>query len=364
MTGGDHDLMGEGTELLQALVEIRSPSGFEGAAVDFLTSWMHRRGFDAYRDEAGNAVGIISQDGDDRSVIETHELMLLGHIDTVPGYPPVVCRDGMLYGRGAVDAKGPLAAFATAAALVGPRSGWRIVVAGAVEEEAATSKGARHIAQTRKPEVVIIGEPTGWQKLALGYKGRLLADLAVDRPMSHRAGPQASAPELAVAYWNSVTERLQQINAGSEGIWDQVQGGIRGFGSSDDGLEEAAHLRMGFRLPLDMTPEQLKRHLRELANGHKLRFHGEETAFRAEKNTALVRALLGAVRAHRGEPGFVVKTGTSDMNVVAPLWHCPMAAYGPGDSALDHTPDEHVAIAEWQMGVAVLAEAIRRLTSE
>ena len=52
MTGGDHDFMGEGTELLQALVEIRSPSGFEGAAVDFLTSWMHRRGFDAYRDEA------------------------------------------------------------------------------------------------------------------------------------------------------------------------------------------------------------------------------------------------------------------------------------------------------------------------
>jgi LysW-gamma-L-lysine carboxypeptidase len=212
--------------------------------------------------------------------------------------------------------------------------------------------------------MVIIGEPTGWQRLALGYKGRLLADLTVDRPMSHRAGPQASAPELAVAYWNAVTERLQQINEGRERIWDEVQGSLRGFASSDDGLEEAAHLRMGFRLPLDMTPEQLKRHLRDLANGHKLRFHGEETAFRAKKNTALVRALLGAVRAHGGEPGFVVKTGTSDMNVVAPLWQCPIAAYGPGDSALDHTPEEHVALAEWQMGVAVLAEVIRRVTSE
>jgi LysW-gamma-L-lysine carboxypeptidase len=363
MTEGDPDLIGEGTELLQALLEIQSPSGFEGAAVDYLTSWMRRRGFDAYRDEAGNAVGILTPDGDDRSVAAAHELMLLGHIDTVPGYPPVVCRDARLYGRGAVDAKGPLVAFATAAALVGARSGWRIVVVGAVEEEAATSKGARHIARTRKPEVVIIGEPTGWQKLALGYKGRLLADLAVGRPMSHRAGPQASAPELAIAYWNSVMERLQQINEGRGRIRDQVQGSIRGFASSDDGLEEAAHLRMGFRLPLDVTPEQLKRHLRDLANGHKLRFHGEESAFRAEKNTALVRALLSAVRAHDGEPGFVVKTGTSDMNVVGPLWQCPIAAYGPGDSALDHTPDEHVAIAEWQTGVAVLAETIRRVTS-
>ena len=364
MTEGDPGLMGEGIEMLQALLEIRSPSGFESAATDYLASWMHRRGFDAHRDEAGNAVGILSPGGDDRSGTETRELMLLGHIDTVPGHPPVVYRDGRLYGRGAVDAKGPLAAFATAAALVGARHDWRIVVVGAVEEEAATSKGARHIAQTRKPEVVIIGEPTGWQKLALGYKGRLMADLTVSRPMSHRAGPQASAPELAIAYWNSVTGRLQQINEGRERIWDQVQGSLRGFVSSDDGLEEAAHLRMGFRLPLDVTPEQLKRHLRELANGHKLQFHAEEAAFRAEKNTALVRALLGAVRAHGGEPGFVVKTGTSDMNVVGPFWQCPIAAYGPGDSALDHTPDEHVAIAEWQTGVAVLAEAIRRLTSE
>ena len=72
-----------------------------------------------------------------------HELVLLGHIDTVAGHPPVMHRDGELYGRGAVDAKGPLAAFATAAAMSGHGPGWRIVVVGAVEEEAATSKGAR-----------------------------------------------------------------------------------------------------------------------------------------------------------------------------------------------------------------------------
>jgi LysW-gamma-L-lysine carboxypeptidase len=113
-----------------------------------------------------------------------------------------------------------------------------------------------------------------------------------------------------------------------------------------------------------MSPEQLKNPLRDLANGHKRRFHGEETAFRAEKNTPLVRAFLRAVRDHGGEPGFVVKTGTSDMNVVGPAWDCPIAAYGPGESALDHTPDEHVNLAEWQMGVAVLAEAIRRVTAE
>jgi [amino group carrier protein]-lysine/ornithine hydrolase len=353
----------EGIEMLEGLLKIPSPSGSEGAAVDFLVSWMQRRGFDARRDGAGNAVGILHPPAGGQAGTSPRELVLLGHIDTVSGHPPVTRRDDRLYGRGAVDAKGPLAAFATAAAMAGARPGWRITVVGAVEEEAATSKGARHIARTRTPDMAIVGEPTGWQKIALGYKGRLLADLAVVRPMSHRAGPQASAPEMAIAYWNSVATRLSEINAGWERIWDQVQGTVRGFDSSDDGLEETARLAMGFRLPLHVTPEQLQHHLRELANGHRLRFHAEEVAFRAEKNTALVRALLGAVRAHGGDPGFVVKTGTSDMNVVGPLWRCPIATYGPGDSALDHTPDEHVDLAEWRSGAAVLAETIRRVTS-
>jgi LysW-gamma-L-lysine carboxypeptidase len=353
----------EGVEMLEELLRIPSPSGSEGAAVAHLVAWMQRCGFHASCDEAGNAVGIMEPPAPPAAQGGPRELLLLGHIDTVAGHPPVVRRDGKLYGRGTVDAKGPLAAFVTAAAMAGPRPGWRIVVVGAVEEEAATSKGARAIARTHRPDAVMIGEPTGWQKVGLGYKGRLLADLTVRRPMSHRAGPEASAPERAIAYWNSVAGRLEQLNTGRERIWDQVQGTLRGFAASDDGLEETASLHLGFRLPLHMSPEQLKDQLRALANGHSLSFHGEESAFRAEKNTLLVRAFLRAVRDHGGEPGFVVKTGTSDMNVVGPMWQCPIAAYGPGDSTLDHTPDEHVAIAEWRSGVAVLAETIHRVTS-
>lgn len=356
-------LLREGLALLQGLLEVQSPSGSERAAVDYLVSWMHRRGFEARCDEAGNAVGVLNPRGGGGPGARIREMILLGHIDTVPGYPPVTCRDGRLYGRGAVDAKGPLAAFATAAAVVGARPDWRIVVVGAVEEEAATSKGARHIVRSRRPDMVIIGEPTGWQRIALGYKGRLLADLTVKRPMAHRAGPQMSAPERAISYWNSVNERVGLLNTVHEKVWDQVQANLRGFASSDDGMEEAAHLQLGFRLPLRLTPDQLKTHLRDLANGHALSFCGEEIAFKADKNTPLVRAFLGAVRDAGGDPGFVVKTGTSDMNVVGPVWQCPIAAYGPGDSALDHTPEEHVELAEWQKGVAVLAGVLRKATA-
>ena len=99
-------------------------------------------GFDSsYLDSVNNAVGIRG-----RSEAKI-TIMLLGHIDTVPGHIPVRIENGELYGRGSVDAKGSLATFALAAAQVTLPPDIRLVVAGAVEEESATSKGARQIAR-------------------------------------------------------------------------------------------------------------------------------------------------------------------------------------------------------------------------
>lgn len=349
-----------GLALLRELLEIRSPSGQELPAVKHLVGWLAGRGFAAHRDSAGNAIGVLEAPGPG----SVRELILLGHIDTVAGFPRVVERAGRLYGRGAVDAKGPLAAFATAAAILGPRPGWRIVVAGAVEEESASSKGARRLAQHRRPDFCVIGEPTGWQRMALGYKGRLLADVEFQRMMTHTAGPNAAAPELAFTYWRRVQDLVDELNTGRDRTWEQVQATLRHFSSGDDGLLQTAELRMGFRLPLSVNPELMKQLLVSTDGVGTFRFSGEETAFRAEKNTPLVRAFVSAVRTHGGEPAFLNKTGTSDMNVVGPAWGCPILAYGPGDSSLDHTPEEHVELEEWVRGVTILVDALRTLTQQ
>jgi len=76
-----------------------------------------------------------------------------------------------------------------------------------------------------------------------------------------------------------------------------------------------------------------------------------------------VRARLASIRAHGGSAAFNVKTGTSDMNVVAPVWRCPIVAYGPGDSNLDHTPHEHIALSEYLKAIDVLADALLALTT-
>jgi LysW-gamma-L-lysine carboxypeptidase len=86
-------------------------------------------------------------------------------------------------------------------------------------------------------------------------------------------------------------------------------------------------------------------------------------AWGCEKNTPLVRAFLSGIRSQGGEPRFVYKTGTADLNIVAPVWKCPAVVYGPGDSALDHAPNEHINLDEYAKAVTVLSEALKKLSA-
>ena len=339
---------------LEALVRIPSPSGEESRAAAWLVEQMAALGFDrAYVDEAGSPVGVVGNG--------PRVLMLMGHIDTVAGEVPVRREGDRLYGRGTVDAKGPLVAFTLAAAAAGARPGWTTVVAGAVEEEAATARGARCIAENFRPAACVIGEPGGWQRLGVGYKGRLLVDYHLTRPVAHTAGQERGACEIAVEFWNAVTALARRHNADHTRVFEQLSPSLRRIVSTTDGLQETVTARIGLRVPPGLAVADLEGRLGSLKGEARLSFSGREEAFRAGKSNPLVRAFLASIRAAGGRPGFVVKTGTADMNVVGPLWNCPILAYGPGDSGLDHTPDEHIEISELERGVNVLQAVILSL---
>lgn len=343
-------------ELLKGLVRCYSPSGEEAEAVAFFVRSLTDRGFAAHVDEAGNAVASLG-DGEG-------EILLLGHIDTVPGVIPVRHNGDVLHGRGAVDAKGALACFAAAAAQAGARPGWRLTVVGAVGEE-SDSRGAKHLLQNHPPpQMVIIGEPSGWDRITLGYKGGMWFDYTVRQPLAHTAAPQASACEQAVAFWNRLTKASADYNAGRKRLADHFIPSLCGMSSEDDGLYETARLRINLRLPEDMPPPDAEEFVRRLSDDGIFEFEEGVSACSAPKNTPLVRALLSGIRAQGGTPRFSFKTGTSDMNLVTPVWNCPVVAYGPGDSNLDHTPHEHLLISEYKACIAVLAHALTQLMEE
>jgi LysW-gamma-L-lysine carboxypeptidase len=339
--------------LLEGLLQQYSPSYQEAAACTYLVSAMTELGFTASIDSAGNALGVKGTG--------PGEIMLLGHIDTVSGYIDVRQEGDWLYGRGAVDAKGPLACFTAAAARLSPPPGWRITVVGAVGEE-SQSHGALYLRERHHPSMLIIGEPSKWDHITLGFKGSLWLDYEVQVGMAHTASGIQSAPEAAVSFWNELCAWCAALNPAGSGPFNQLTPTLRGMCSSTDGFRETAQMHIGLRLPPAVAPETVITKLHELCSEHgQLKIEEPIPAYRAEKNTPLVRAFLAAIRRQGGTPVFSLKTGTSDMNLVAPDWGCPTVAYGPGDSTLDHTPGERISLSEYEQSIDVLARVLTQL---
>ena len=71
---------------------------------------------------------------------------------------------------------------------------------------------------------------------------------------------------------------------------------------------------------------------------------------------------MRSIRDLGGDPGMSVKTGTSDMNVFSERWDVPTVTYGPGDSNMDHTPDEHIEVEDLHRSVDVLEAVVEDLS--
>ncbi len=346
---------------LIGLISHYSPSGQERDAVDWLVERMHTLGYDqAFIDGAGNAVGILGSGA--------KQVVLLSHIDTVPGEIEIKQKSNLLYGRGAVDAKGPLACFIDAVAQVGTREGWQFVVIGAVEEE-RDSDGAHFVIGQYQPDFTIIGEPNRWDRIALGYKGSAWTEVTIKCKQSHTASGKKTAAESAVEAWLQIASYADDYNADKRKLFDKILLSLTDISSASNYFEQTAKMKIGVRLPVEITPQdwfaQLDKLLASLSNAdHQVQpSNNPIPAWKGEKNSPLVRAFLKSIREHAGEPRFVYKTGTADINLVAPIWKCPAVVYGPGDSELDHTPDEHIDLDEYAKAVQVLSSALNNLIS-
>jgi LysW-gamma-L-lysine carboxypeptidase len=292
--------------------------------------------------------------------------VLLGHIDTVPGEIPVRVEGGVLFGRGSVDAKGPLAAMLAAASRAELADGVALHVIAAVGEESAESPGAKWARDRMSPDACIIGEPSGWDGVTLGYKGRLIVRARCERDSAHSAGPGETPADSLFTWWTRITNRLESLNNNRAGVFDRVQYSIASTRSNTDGLTARGELDCGFRLPMWLGPDELFIEIQRLTGEEIVISHrGGEQTCRSDRNDPVVRALVRSVREVGGmRAREKVKTGTADFNVVAPQWGCPIAAYGPGDSSLDHTPNERLCLNEYLASVRVMTNAIEMIAFE
>ena len=337
-------------DLLHDLVSTPSVSGGESAVAGVLVDFFEDSGREAAVDDAGN----VRAPGDDA-------VLLTSHLDTVPGEIPVRVEDGALWGRGSVDATGPLAAMAAAAVETGAS------FAGVVEEE-TTSAGARHLVDTRDaPEAVVNGEPTGWDALAVGYRGLVRATYDVETESVHSSRPAPNAVQRAVAW----TERVQAAFGSDGGAADESAGAVFESvtvnpvsvdgGPTPDGHGVGATVDVEFRLPPGTTAGDVRAVVADCTEAGAVTWTEAIPPLAADARSPVAGALRAGIRGAGGEPTHLRKTGTCDANLYAAAWDCPVAVYGPGDSALDHAPDERIALDAFDRGVEALTTAAAQL---
>jgi LysW-gamma-L-lysine carboxypeptidase len=206
-----------------------------------------------------------------------------------------------------------------------------------------------------RPDALIVGEPSGWSSVVLGYKGELDLRYTVTCPATHPSNPAPKASELAVACWAALVDLLGPD--ASHDVFDRPGATLCQLNA---GLT-AATVDLSVRTPPGFDGEALVRGLRDRLQVGNLEVLNSVAACRVGRSDPAARALVSGIRRLHAQPRLLVKTATSDMNTLAEVWDIPMATYGPGDSKLDHSDTEHIVLSDYLRGIDVLSIAISEL---
>jgi [amino group carrier protein]-lysine/ornithine hydrolase len=328
-----------------------SPSGHETAAVREFVALARQLGFSTSIDAIGNGV---ARRGRGRP-----RILYLGHIDTVEGRRPVRHHRGRVHGRGAVDAKGGLAAALVAGA--GFEGPGEITVVAAVGEE-TDSRGAKHFVRGRRPDCVVVGEPSGWDGVTIGYKGELQIVATFRGRRSHYASPTPTTTDVALD-WTAAVRSLALARQ-TPSLFHSLTAKTVAVESRRTGDAETVRVVVDLRIPPGFSTAALLELLPVEPGRPVLSVRIRVEPIEVNRSNPVVLALSGGIRSVHARPTLWRKSGTSDLNVVLPVWKVPAAAYGPGDARLDHTARESLSDRELTRSVAVLRTAFETLARD
>jgi LysW-gamma-L-lysine carboxypeptidase len=332
---------------------------------------MSKMGYEVGKDSIGNVIGVI---GEGEPVI-----LLCGHMDTVAGHLPLRIDEGKIFARGAVDAKGPLAAMIMAALAAGKEPGFKgkILVAAVVEEE-ATSRGVKYlITQGINADYAIFGEPSGVENVTIGYKGQIQLKIVLKTETGHASTPWLydNSLEKAIELWKQIKNASSYPSLDpSASPYNAVTACLVKLvgGRATSVVPFEAEMNLDVRVPIQFSTNQVFEQIQKIITKYqsanpkvsvKATVLDTVEPFEVNKASPLVHILSSSVRKVLNKPATLLhKTGTGDMNILGKAMNLPIVTYGPGDSHLDHTLDEHINVSEYLDSIAVYKETLLRLS--
>lgn len=326
-------------ELTKALVNINSVTGNEGACSQFLREYLTAAGFDVDMQRvSGERYNVFAACGEPKVVLSTH-------VDTVPPFLEAHEDERYVYGRGACDAKGIIAAQVTAAEKLmaeGQRGFGLLFLVG----EETGSDGARAAnLSARGSKYLINGEPTE-NRLVVGTKGILWLRIEARGRMAHSAYSELG---------ESAIEKLLDILAGVRRLplpRDPV------FGSASMNIGLISGGRAPNVVPDEASADIMYRTVPEPAEGPALKV-SLEGLLRGRARVEFLRETPPLkMEAIEGFDTQVVSF-TTDLPSLG-NWGRPLLI-GPGSIHEAHTENEKVAKADLLQAVEIYTRLVRQL---
>lgn len=369
---------------LQAIIRIPSPSTKESGVVERVAEEMKRVGFaEVFIDEVGNVVGRIGSGGGKRLLYDTHT-------DTVGiGDPAAWSRDpygaeideGVLYGRGAADNKGALAAM-----IYGAKSlidadldlAGDLYVVGSVQEEECEGYALGFLCQRVKPDAVILGEPSNLQ-ISRGQRGRIMLIVT-----THGRSCHASAPEQgvnAIYAMNKVVTGVEALNSRLAqhpflGPGSIAVTRIEGAGASLNAVPDTCRAYLDRRLTWGEDEELALAQVREIIKEEGVEAQVETMVYEARSHTRypfrkkkyfpawlleeehpLVQMGARTVKKALGyEPQIIGWRFSTDGVATKGELGIPTIGFGPGEEAHCHTAEDQVKVEDLLRAARVYAQ--------
>ena len=343
-----------------ALIRCRSITPADDGAQDLLAGVLAGMGFAVHRLRFGQTDNLYARHGTARP-----HLCFAGHTDVVPPGQAwtedpfaAASRDGVLYGRGACDMKGALAAFIAAAAhhrAANTTGGSLSLLITGDEEGDATDGTVRVVdwmqAHGEQPDFCLLGEPTNptaiGQMVKIGRRGSLNATLTVRGIQGHTGYPDRAdnpLPRLVAALAAVTRHRLDEGTSRFEPSGLQLTSiDVGNPATNVIPAAGTAHLNIRFN---DLhtgasLSDWLHTTIAPLAPGYDLRVHISGEPFLTEPGPALHLLTAAIVRITGRTPALDTGGGTSDARFIARL--CPVAEFGLVGATM-HQTDECVRL--------------------
>lgn len=361
--------------LAQALIRCPSVTPADAGALGVLEAALAPLGFTCHRMRFGETENLFARRG-----TEGPHFCYAGHTDVVPpgaaGWTDdpfaATVRDGVLYGRGACDMKGGIAAFVAGladylAANPNPPGSISLLITG--DEEGPARDGTVRVldwlaARGEIPDMALVGEPTSRARLGdivkVGRRGSMTAWITLFGTQGHSAYPQRA--DNPIHRLVRVLHRLtaEPLDAGSE-FFEPTTLQVTGFdvgNAANNVIPGEARAMLNIRFNDRHTSAGLAEHLHAALRAEEARYEmrvdcsGE--SFLTQPGP-FVEALQRAVERQTGAaPALDTGGGTSDARFLARF--CPVAELGGVGSTM-HKADECVPVEELR-SLAALYRAV------